>query len=90
MTLLLKSIGRAKDFLDFLDRLGEKYSKPYRSTVEKLYRMFNDEHRATVTSPWSEELDSIRRERNRQRTVEDIAMRFNTPTERDIPEYNFF
>lgn len=88
--ILAKEHNLNKDFLDFLDRLGEKYSKPYRSTVEKLYRMFNDEHRTTVTSPWSEELDSIRRERNRQRTVEDIAMRFNTPTERDIPEYNFF
>ena len=49
-----------------------------------------DEERRTVTSPWSEELDEIRRERNRQRTVDDIAMRFNTPVERDIPEYNFF
>ena len=78
-----------KDFLDFLDRLGQKNNKQYRSTVEKLYRMFDDERR-TVTSPWSEELEEIRRERNRQRTVDDIAMRFNTPTERDIPEYNFF
>lgn len=88
--ILAKEHNLNKDFLDFLDRLGEKYSKPYRSTVEKLYRMFNEERKTTVTSPWSEELDSIRRERNRQRTVEDIAMRFNTPTERDIPEYNFF
>lgn len=88
--ILAKEHTLNKDFLDFLDRLGEKYSKPYRSTVEKLYRMFNEERRTTVTSPWSEELDSIRRERNRQRTVEDIAMRFNTPVERDIPEYNFF
>lgn len=79
-----------KDFLDFLDKLGQKYNKQYRSTVEKLYRMFDEERRTTVTSPWSEELDAIRRERNRQRTVDDIAMRFNTPTERDIPEYNFF
>lgn len=78
-----------KDFLDFLDRLGQKNNKQYRSTVEKLYRMFDDERR-TVTSPWSEELEEIRRERNRQRTVDDIAMRFNTPVERDIPEYNFF
>lgn len=78
-----------KDFLDFLDRLGQKNNKQYRSTVEKLYKMFDDERR-TVISPWSEELDEIRRERNRQRTVDDIAMRFNTPVERDIPEYNFF
>lgn len=88
--ILAREHNLNKDFLDFLDRLGEKYSKPYRSTVEKLYRMFNEERRTTVTSPWSEELDSIRRERNRQHTVEDIARRFNTPTERDIPEYNFF
>ena len=79
-----------KDFLDFLDRLGQKYNKQYRNTVEKLYKMFDEERKTTVTSPWSEELDEIRRERNRQRTVDDIAMRFNTPTERDIPEYNFF
>lgn len=78
-----------KDFLDFLDRLGQKNNKQYRNTVEKLYKMFDDERR-TVISPWSEELEEIRRERNRQRTVDDIAMRFNTPTERDIPEYNFF
>ena len=51
--------------------------------------MFDDERR-TVSSPWSEELEEIRRERNRQRTVDDIAMRFNTAVERDIPEYNFF
>lgn len=88
--ILAKEHTLNKDFLDFLDRLGQKYNKQYRSTVEKLYRMFDEERRTTVTSPWSEELDSIRRERNRQRTVEDIAMRFNTPTERDIPEYNFF
>lgn len=87
--ILAKEHTLNKDFLDFLDRLGLKNNKQYRSTVEKLYKMFDDERR-TVTSPWSEELDSIRRERNRQRTVDDIAMRFNTPTERDIPEYNFF
>ena len=87
--ILAKEHTLNKDFLDFLDRLGQKNNKQYRSTVEKLYKMFDDERR-TVTSPWSEELDSIRRERNRQRTVDDIAMRFNTPTERDIPEYNFF
>lgn len=78
-----------KDFLDFLDRLGQKYNRQYRSTVEKLYKMFNEE-RKVETSPWSEELDSLRRERNHQRTVDEIAMRFNTPVERDIPEYNFF
>lgn len=78
-----------KDFLDFLDRLGQKYNRQYRSTVEKLYKMFNEE-RKVETSPWSEELDSLRRERNRQRTVDEIAMRFNTPVERDISEYNFF
>lgn len=87
--ILAKEHTLNKDFLDFLDRLGQKNNKQYRSTVEKLYRMF-DEERRTVTSSWSEELDEIRRERNRQRTVDDIAMRFNTPTERDIPEYNFF
>lgn len=87
--ILAKEHTLNKDFLDFLDRLGQKNNKQYRSTVEKLYRMFDDERR-TVTSPWSEELEEIRRERNRQRTVDDIAMRFNTPTERDIPEYNFF
>lgn len=87
--VLAKEHTLNKDFLDFLDRLGQKNNKQYRSTVEKLYKMF-DEERRTVTSPWSEELDEIRRERNRQRTVDDIAMRFNTPVERDIPEYNFF
>ena len=87
--ILAKEHTLNKDFLDFLDRLGQKNNKQYRSTVEKLYRMFDDERR-TVTSPWSEELEEIRRERNRQRTVDDIAMRFNTPVERDIPEYNFF
>ena len=86
--VLAKEHTLNKDFLDFLDRLGQKNNKQYRSTVEKLYKMF-DEERRTVTSPWSEELDEIRRERNRQRTVDDIAMRFNTPVERDIPEYNF-
>ena len=80
----------SSDFLDFLDRIGRKYNKQYRSTIEKLYKMFDDERRTTVTSPWSEELDSIRRERNRQQTVDDIARRLNTPKERDIPEYNFF
>lgn len=88
--ILKKEHTLNKDFLDFLDRLGQKYHKQYRSTVEKLYRMFDEERRTTVTSPWSAELDELRRERNRQRTVEDIAMRFNTPVERDIPEYNFF
>lgn len=87
--VLAKEHTLNKDFLDFLERLGRKNNKQYRSTIEKLYRMFDDERR-TVTSTWSEELEEIRRERNRQRTVDDIAMRFNTPTERDIPEYNFF
>lgn len=87
--ILAKEHTLNKDFLDFLDRLGQKNNKQYRSTVEKLYKMFDDERR-TVISPWSEELDEIRRERNRQRTVDDIAMRFNTPVEREIPEYNFF
>ena len=87
--VLAKEHTLNKDFLDFLERLGRKNNKQYRSTVEKLYKMFDDERR-TVTSSWSEELDEIRRERNRQRTVDDIAMRFNTPTEREIPEYDFF
>lgn len=87
--VLAKEHTLNKDFLDFLERLGRKNNKHYRSTVEKLYKMFDDERR-TVTSSWSEELDEIRRERNRQRTVDDIAMRFNTPTEREIPEYDFF
>lgn len=87
--ILAKEHTLNKDFLDFLDRLGQKNNKQYRSTVEKLYKMFDDERR-TVNSPWSEELEEIRRERNRQRTVDDIAMRFNTAVERDIPEYNFF
>ena len=87
--ILAKEHTLNKDFLDFLDRLGQKNNKQYRSTVEKLYKMFDDE-RMTVSSPWSEELEEIRRERNRQRTVDDIAMRFNTAVERDIPEYNFF
>lgn len=87
--ILAKEHTLNKDFLDFLDRLGQKNNKQYRSTVEKLYKMFDDERR-TVSSPWSEELEEIRRERNRQRTVDDIAMRFNTAVERDIPEYNFF
>lgn len=87
--VLAKEHTLNKDFLDFLDRLGQKNNKQYRSTVERLYKMFNEE-RKVETSPWSEELDSIRRERNRQRTVDDIAMRFNTTVERDIPEYNFF
>lgn len=87
--ILAKEHTLNKDFLDFLDRLGQKNNKQYRNTVEKLYKMF-DEERRTVTSSWSEELDEIRRERNRQRTVDDIAMRFNTAVERDIPEYNFF
>lgn len=87
--ILAKEHTLNKDFLDFLDRLGQKNNKQYRSTVEKLYKMFDDERR-TVISPWSEELDEIRRERNRQRTVDDIAMRFNTSVERDIPKYNFF
>ena len=78
-----------KDFLDFLDRLGQKNNKQYRSTVEKLYRMF-DEERRTVTSPWSRNLKKFVENVTRQRTVDDIAMRFNTPVERDIPEYNFF
>ena len=87
--ILAKEHTLNKDFLDFLDRLGQKNNKQYRSTVEKLYKMFDDERR-TVSSPWSEELEEIRRERNRQRTVDDIVMRFNTAVERDIPEYNFF
>lgn len=87
--VLAKEHTLNKDFLDFLERLGRKNNKQYRSTVEKLYKMFDDERR-TVTSPWSEELEEIRRERNRQRTVDDIAMRFNTPPEREIPEYDFF
>ena len=87
--ILAKEHTLNKDFLDFLDRFGQKNNKQYRSTVEKLYKMFDDERR-TVNSPWSEELEEIRRERNRQRTVDDIAMRFNTAVERDIPEYNFF
>lgn len=87
--ILAKEHTLNKDFLDFLDRLGQKYNRQYRTTVEKLYKMFDEERRTTVTSPWSAELDEIRQDRNRKRTVEDITMRFNTPAE-DVPEYNFF
>ena len=77
-----------KDFLDFLERYGNRTNRQYRKAVEDLYRKFNEERRKK-TSVYDSELEELRQLRNRNRTVEDIVKTYNKP-DRNTPDFDFF
>lgn len=75
------------DFLDFLDRYGNRTNKRYRRAVEELYKKF-DEERQEKKSRREKELEDFLQLR-RQRTADDIVKTYNKP-ERSTPDFDFF
>ena len=79
-----------KDFLDFLERYGNRNNKRYRKAVEDLYRKF-DEERRTKMSKYDSELEELLQLRRRQRTADDIVKTFNQREEKnDSVGFDFF
>lgn len=79
-----------KDFLDFLERYGNRNNKRYRKAVEDLYRKF-DEERRTKMSKYDSELEELLQLRRRQRTADDIVRTFNSREEKnDSVGFDFF
>lgn len=79
-----------KDFLDFLERYGNRNNKRYRKAVEDLYRKFNEERR-TKMSHYDSELEELVQLRQRQRTADDIVRTFNSREEKnDTAGFDFF
>lgn len=77
-----------KDFLDFLERYGNRTNKRYRKAVEELYRKFNEERR-TKMSVYDSELEELRQLRNHNRTADDIVKTYTKP-EHNTPDFDFF
>lgn len=77
-----------KDFLDFLERYGNRNNKRYRKAVEDLYRKFNEERR-TKMSVYDSELEELRQLRNHNRTADDIVKTYTKP-EHNTPDFDFF
>lgn len=77
------------DFLDFLDRYGNRTNKRYRRAVEELYKKF-DEERQEKKSRREKELEDFLQLR-RQRTADDIVRTFNQREEKnDSVGFDFF
>ena len=78
-----------KDFLEFLDRYGNRTNKRYRRAVEELYKKF-DEERQEKKSRREKELEEFLQLR-RQRTADDIVKTYNQREEKsNTPDFDFF
>ena len=64
-----------KDFLDFLDRLGQKNSIPLRERVEQLFKKFDKERRELLEKKHRESTIPDYR-KSRQRTMDDVITQF--------------
>ena len=76
-----------KDFLDFLERYGNRTGKPYKRAIENLYRKF-DEERRTKMSKYDSELDELLRRRC-QRSADNIIKSY-TSKSGDTAGFDFF
>lgn len=64
-----------KDFLDFLDRLGQKNNIPLRERVEQLFKKFDKERRELLEKKHRETTIPDYR-KSRQRTMDDVITQF--------------
>ena len=64
-----------KDFLDFLDRLGQKNNIPLRERVERLFKKFDKERRELLEKKHRETTIPDYR-KSRQRTMDDVITQF--------------
>lgn len=80
-----------KQFLDFLDREGQRRNKQIRQSVENLYKRFDEERRSKMTE-LDYELDAIRSQSRHQRLMDSLKnnLPYNKPITREIPELNLF
>lgn len=65
-----------KDFLDFLDRLGQKNNIPLRERVEQLFKKFDKERRELLEKKHRESTIPDYR-KSRQRTMDDVITQFS-------------
>ena len=64
-----------KDFLDFLDRLGQQNNIPLRERVERLFKKFDKERRELLEKKHRETTIPDYR-KSRQRTMDDVITQF--------------
>lgn len=78
-----------KDFLDFLDRLGQKNNIPLRERVEQLFKKFDKERRELLEKKHRETTIPDYR-KSRQRTMDDVITQFaRQKDEEKASEFDF-
>ena len=79
-----------KDFLDFLDRLGQKNNIPLRERVEQLFKKFDKERRELLEKKHRETpIPDYRK--SRQRTMDDVITQFaRQKDDEKASEFDFY
>lgn len=78
-----------KDFLDFLDRLGQQNNIPLRERVERLFKKFDKERRELLEKRYGETTIPDYR-KSRQRTMDDVITQFaRQKDEEKASEFDF-
>ena len=78
-----------RDFLDFLDKVGQRNNIPLRQNVEKLYKRFDKERRERLEKRYSQ--SSIPDYRKpKQRTMDDVIAQHIRQKEEKVDEFDFF
>lgn len=78
-----------RDFLDFLDKVGQRNNIPLRQNVEKLYKRFDKERRERLEKRYSQ--SSIPDYRKpKQRTMDDVIAQHIRQKEEKADEFDFF
>lgn len=78
-----------KDFLDFLDRLGQQNNIPLRERVERLFKKFDKERRELLEKRYGETTMPDYR-KSRQRTMDDVITQFaRQKDEEKASEFDF-
>lgn len=79
-----------KDFLDFLDKVGQRNNIPLRQNLEKLYKRFDKERRERLEKRYSQSSIPDYRKPH-QRTKDDvIAQHIRQKDEEKANEFDFF
>lgn len=79
-----------KDFLDFLDRLGQKNNIPLRERVEQLFKKFDKERRELLEKKHRETTIPDYR-KSRQRTMDDVITQFaRQKDDEKASEFDFY
>lgn len=78
-----------RDFLDFLDKVGQRNNIPLRQNVEKLYKRFDKERRERLEKRYSQSAIPDYR-KPKQRTMDDVIAQHIRQKEEKVDEFDFF